>query len=397
MEETLPSELDRFKNKFLSTLAVIVVFGLIMVYSSSYIFSKETFGNPNHFILRQGLFVIGGTILAIVIGKTKFGIWWKYGHHINMVCIALLALTFIPGLGPMVKGARRWISIGGFGLQPGELVKYSIMLSSFYFFENYSRLETNDKIKHGLSISLPLGMLIAQPDFGTFSICFMVIAFTCFMSNFPRRIFYSCLGIGLMGAVMVLISAPYRVQRLLTFMDPWKNPKTSGFQIIQSYLAFANGAFSGLGLGNSNEKLFYLPEAHNDFIFSVVGEELGFLGVAGSVLLFMALIYFGIRLALQLRTRPGVLVVASIVFTIGIQALLNMCVVLGLVPTKGLNLPFISYGGSSLLANFFAIGLVLSAIRHDRSIEEGESLGTASPYSYGQSRVRTGLGPISNF
>ncbi len=153
------------------------------------------------------------------------------------------------------------------------------------------------------------------------------------------------------------------MKRLLTYLDPWKNPHGSGFQIIQSYLAFANGSLLGQGLGNSNEKLFYLPEAHNDFIFSVIGEEMGFVGVFFLVCLFIAFIYFGFKLILQVKDRIGVILGASIIFVLGLQALLNMGVVLGLLPTKGLNLPFISYGGSSLICNFFGIGLLLSVVK----------------------------------
>ena len=153
---------------------------------------------------------------------------------------------------------------------------------------------------------------------------------------------------------------------MLTYLDPWKNPQGSGFQIIQSYMAFANGSFLGKGLGNSNEKLFYLPEAHNDFIFSVVGEELGFIGVFIVICLFLAMIYFGFKLVLKLSNRTAIIMGSAIVFVLGIQALLNMGVVLGLLPTKGLNLPFISYGGSSLICNFFGIGLLLSAVKGSR-------------------------------
>ena len=170
----------------------------------------------------------------------------------------------------------------------------------------------------------------------------------------------------------MLFGADYRVKRILVFLDPWSDPKNSGFQIIQSFLAFAQGGITGQGLGNSNEKLFYLPESYNDFIFSVIGEELGFMGVVGGAFLFLGFIYLGFKLALSLRSRLSSLLVSSIVFNIGIQAFLNMGVVLGLLPTKGLNLPFISYGGSSMVANLAALGLVFSAVRWN-AIEKKES------------------------
>ena len=214
----------------------------------------------------------------------------------------------------------------------------------------------------GSLLALPLLLLILQPDFGTFTICFILMAMVCFLSSFPRKIFYSSLVLGVLAIVPILLAKPYRVRRLFAYLDPWKNPQTSGFQIIQSYLAFANGSIFGTGLGNSNEKLFYLPEAHNDFIFSVIGEELGFLGVFIVVALFMLLIFFGLRLVTKLEKRSSIILATSLIFALGLQASLNMGVVLGLLPTKGLNLPFISAGGSSLIANLFAVGLFLSAI-----------------------------------
>lgn len=178
------------------------------------------------------------------------------------------------------------------------------------------------------------------------------------MSSFPRKYFYYSLIAGGMGGVFILFSQAYRVKRLLTYLDPWKNPQGSGFQIIQSYMAFANGSAFGQGLGNSNEKLFYLPEAHNDFIFSVIGEELGFIGVFLIICLFIAFIYFGFKLVLQVRDRVGIILSSAIIFVLGLgHSRYGSCI--GTSSTKGLNLPFISYGGSSLICNFFGIGLLL--------------------------------------
>jgi cell division protein FtsW len=284
-----------------------------------------------------------------------------------VVASIIVALTIVKGIGNSAKGASRWLSLGGFSLQPGEIVKFTIILSSLSFFENWNKMDNKEKLKHGGSILLPLALLVKQPDFGTFFICFVVISFVCFMSSFPRKYFYySMISGGLIG-VVILFSQAYRVKRMLTYLDPWKNPQGSGFQIIQSYMAFANGSAFGQGLGNSNEKLFYLPEAHNDFIFSVLGEELGFVGVFFLISLFLAFIYFGFKLSLKIKDRVGLILASSIIFVLGLQALLNMGVVLGLLPTKGLNLPFVSYGGSSLLCNFVGIGILLSVLQGHRN------------------------------
>lgn len=362
MEENILN-LDRLVKTFLSILAIIITIGLIMVWSASFILAAEKFGSSLHYIIRQLIYLCMAIGVAFTVSKTKFTFWLKYGYLINIAASMIVALTIIKGVGSAAKGASRWLTFGGMSIQPGEIVKFTVILSALSFFENWNKMDTKERLKHGGSLFLPLALLIKQPDFGSFSICFMVIAFVCFMSSFPRKYFYYSLMGGGIGGVFVLFSQAYRVKRLLTYLDPWKNPQGSGFQIIQSYMAFANGSAFGQGLGNSNEKLFYLPEAHNDFIFSVIGEELGFIGVFLIICLFIAFIYFGFKVVLQVKDRIGIILGSSIIFVLGLQALLNMGVVLGLLPTKGLNLPFISYGGSSLICNFFGIGLLLSVVK----------------------------------
>lgn len=356
-------DVDLLLKKFLSILGIIITVGLIMVWSSSYILASEMFGSSLHYITRQLIYFCMSVFIMVVVSKTKYTFWIKFGPLINVLASLVVALTIVKGIGAQAKGASRWLSFAGVSLQPGEIVKFTVILSALAFFENWNKMEVKERVKHGVTLLLPLALLIKQPDFGSFSICFMAISFVGFMSSFPRKYFYATLLTGGVAGIFILFSQAYRVKRMLTYLDPWKNPHGSGFQIIQSYLAFANGALFGQGLGNSNEKLFYLPEAHNDFIFSVIGEELGFVGVFVIICLFIAFIYFGFKLILQVKDRVGVILGASIIFVLGLQALLNMGVVLGLLPTKGLNLPFISYGGSSLLCNFFGIGLLLSVVK----------------------------------
>jgi cell division protein FtsW len=365
------SDLDRLVKVFLSTLAIIITIGLIMVWSASFILASEMFGSSYHYIVRQLIYLCLSIGVAFTVSRTKYTFWIKYGYIVNIVASLIVSLTIIKGVGSAAKGASRWLSFGGMSLQPGEIVKFTVILSAVSFFENWNKMDTKERLKHGGSLFLPLALLIKQPDFGSFSICFVVISFVCFMSSFPRKYFYYSLIAGFTGGVLILFSQAYRVKRMLTYLDPWKNAQGSGFQIIQSYMAFANGSAFGQGLGNSNEKLFYLPEAHNDFIFSVIGEELGFVGVFLIVCLFIAFIYFGFKLILQVGDRVGIILGSAIVFVLGFQALLNMGVVLGLLPTKGLNLPFISYGGSSLICNFFGIGLLLSVVKGYRDQLQG--------------------------
>lgn len=366
------TNMDKLAKWFLLTLAIILSIGSIMVYSASYIYAKENYGSSLHFFSGQLTFILLGILFAALVAYSRFSFWVKYGVYVHLFWIIILAMTFIPGLGIEAKGAHRWLNIFGLNMQPGEIIKYTLILSSMLYFENFAKFNLVEKIQYGIPLAAPLLILIKQPDFGTFIVCFLVISFVCYLSSFPRKYFYGIFTTGIAVGTGLLFLKAYRIERLLTYLDPWKNPKTSGFQIIQSFLAFANGGIFGQGLGNSNEKLFYLPEAHNDFIFSVIGEELGLLGVTLMVGLFITFIYLGFKIAVRMKNRWAFIVISTIIFTIGLQALLNMGVVLGLLPTKGLNLPFISYGGSSLISNFFGVGLILSAVKENLR-KEGET------------------------
>lgn len=352
---------NNLKKYFLVDTTLIVLVGIIMVYSSSYMFAKENAGSSTHFFFKQVIYLLIGATAAVVLSKTKLSFWYKNIYKINAVSTSLLVLTMTP-LGLSVKGSQRWLDLGAFSIQPGEFVKYTAMIAAITYFNNWIKYSRNDKLLYALNLVVPLCVLIIQPDFGTFGITALLIAFICFLSDFPRKLFYSAVTLGTVAGVGILISAPYRVKRLLVFMDPWADPRGDGFQIIQSFLAFANGRIFGQGIGNSHEKLFYLPEMYNDFIFSVIGEEAGFLGVLFVVAAYLVFIYLGFKLALTVKSKINTQLVAGIIFAIGFQAFLNMAVVLGLLPTKGLNLPFISYGGSSLVSNLIALGLMFSAL-----------------------------------
>ncbi|MFP5492284.1 MAG: putative lipid II flippase FtsW [Bacteriovoracia bacterium] len=357
------SRLEKTGTLFLLVTVMIIFFGVVMLFSSSYMYAREQFGSPAHFLVKQVIFVALGFLAAWILAKTKISFWYKHAYKVNGAFVALLTMTQVPGIGVAMKGSQRWLNLGFMNLQPGEFVKYSLILVAIKYFENFQQYNPKQRAINSLGIAIPLLVFLKQPDFGTFAISAMIVTFIAFLSHFPRKWFWSAAISGFIGAVVLLFAAPYRVKRILVFLDPWKDPKNSGFQIIQSFLAFANGGITGQGLGNSNEKLFYLPEAYNDFIFSVVGEELGFAGVIAGILLFLTFIFLGFRLALALKSRLSGMMVCSIVFCIGFQAFLNMGVVLGILPTKGLNLPFISYGGSSMVANLAALGLIFSAMR----------------------------------
>ncbi|MCB9094652.1 MAG: putative lipid II flippase FtsW [Halobacteriovoraceae bacterium] len=349
-------------NLFIVNAALLCITGLIFIYSASYMFAKEEFGNSAYFFLRQLTYVLVSIGFCFLLAKTKFSFWYKHSLKINFLCTLLIVLTLIPSIGFSSKGSARWLHLGFMNLQPGEFAKYSVLLSSVYFFHHFKFWTNRQKIIYFFILTGPLFFLIIQPDFGMFVICLVNLLFVCFLSSFPRKWFYSIVSAGLLLVVSTALIAPYRVRRLLVFMNPWEDPQNSGFQIIQSFLAFAQGGLIGSGIGNSKEKLFYLPEAHNDFIFSVMGEEMGLIGLFLIILLFGSFLYLGFRLALTVENKTKSLFAVAAIFTIVLQAILNMGVVLGLLPTKGLNLPFISYGGSSLLANAILLGLFFSIL-----------------------------------
>lgn len=357
------NRLEKLTNYFLINVFFLILFGVIMVFSASYMYATENMGSSYFFLVKQLIFIALGLTIALVFSKFKILYLYKQAYKINAIFGLLVTLTLIPGLSVVIKGSKRWLNLGFMNLQPGEFLKYTLMLAAIRYFENFNHYSPKQRIIYLSGLIYPLGVFVLQPDFGTFFIASLIIGFIAFLSSFPRKYFYSALVLGMIGAFGILISAPYRVKRLLTFLDPWKDPRGSGFQVIQSFLAFANGSFFGQGLGNSNEKLFYLPEAYNDFIFSVVGEELGFIGVLITALMFISLIFIGFKMAITLKSRVGSIMVATIIFTIGFQAFMNMGVVLGVLPTKGLNLPFISYGGSSMVANLAALGLVFACLK----------------------------------
>jgi len=326
-------------------------------------YATENMGSSYYFLKKQMIYIGFGLMLAYIASKFKILFLYKHAYKLNVLMCFLLTLTLVPGISVVIKGSRRWLNLGFMNLQPGEFVKYTLIFASIKFFENFNNYTPKQRATYFAALIYPLAVFVVQPDFGTFFICSMVIGFIAYLSSFPRKYFYSILVIGFISAFAILVAAPYRLKRLMTFLDPWKDPKGSGFQVIQSFLAFANGSFFGQGLGNSNEKLFYLPEAYNDFIFSVIGEELGFIGVLITVLLFLSFIFIGFKIAITMKSRVGSIMASTVVFIIGFQAFLNMGVVLGVLPTKGLNLPFISYGGSSMVANLVALGLFVASLK----------------------------------
>ena len=308
-----------------------------------------------------------GYVLIFIIYKIPF----KWLVHLNLplfgLSLFLLMLVFIPGMYSKVGGALRWLNIGGIRIQPGEIAKVSMV---FFLSKNLSRKGNSiHKFKEGLMpnfivLGLFSALLLRQPDFGTTALLTLITFLMLYAAGISRKFLIITCSVGLISLAFAVITAPYRLKRVLTFLDPWANVQKEGFQIVQSFLAFRNGGFLGVGLGYSKQKLFFLPEAHTDFILSVIAEESGFLGTSFVCLSFLIMIICGGYIAFNSKERHKQFLAFGLTCLIGIQSLFNIAVVMGMLPTKGITLPFLSSGLSSLLVFFFIVG-VLARIGHE--------------------------------
>lgn len=338
-----------------------------MVYSASAVFAMEKYSDPYYFIKRQAVWLALGAGVMWYAGNMDYRKLQQLAYPALGVTFVMLLAVMIPGVGKEVGGARRWLSLGGWSFQPSELAKFTLVL-----FIAKSLVKRQDKLTSFMYGYLPklivLGFfflpILFQPDFGT-AMIIAVVAFLMFFIGGVRFkfLFYSCLTLTpfLVSAIM---GAEYRRRRIMTFLDPWQDPADSGFQAIQSFYAFGRGGTWGLGLGGGQQKLFYLPEAHTDFIFAVIGEELGLIGTAGIIILFVLLMWRGFSTALRANDTFGANLAVGLTLLIIFQAFTNMAVTVGLLPTKGLTLPFISLGGSSLLVSMLCMGVLLNISKH---------------------------------
>lgn len=338
-----------------------------MIFSSSYIWAQYKFSDPTKYLRAQMMFLIIGFIIMIIVSKIPYTYYLKKANIILLVCFFLLVLVLIPGIGTVRNGSRSWFGIGGFGIQPSEFMKLALIIfTSKYLSRNNKDIKN---IKVGVLPILFITMLVfalimLQPDFGTGVITVMSIVGLLFISGVNFNFFIKIGVLGLIGASGLIIIAPYRLQRILSFLNPWQDPLGSGFQSIQSLFAIGPGGLLGLGFGNSIQKHFYLPEPQTDFIFSIISEELGFLGILLVSSLFIIIIYRGIKISINSTDLFSKYLSFGIIFQIAFQTLLNLLVVVGLIPVTGVTLPFLSYGGSSLLITMISVGILLNISRH---------------------------------
>ena len=364
-------KLQSDKWLFLATLALICA-SVVMVYSASALVALERFQQPYLFVTKQIMWAaVGLAVLSIVMRidyrayRNDRMLWFL----LAVVTVMLVAVLFRQP----INGTRRWFGIGGFGIQPSELAKLSAILFTALMLER-RRARINELQYSLLPISLIVGGIVAlillQPDFGTAVSLLAVIAVMVFAAGISYRYLFGAALLALPALYVILMQADYRRRRLLTFMDPWADPLGDGFQIIQSLIAVGTGGVFGKGLMNGVQKLFYLPEPHTDFIYAVISEETGFIGASLVLLCFCVIAWRGLRTAMRAPDTFGAFLALGITMMLVLQAFVNISVVLGLMPTKGIPLPLVSNGGSSMLINLLGVGVLLNISQHQQ-VETG--------------------------
>lgn len=353
--------MKKIDKTLLISIIILSLFGLLMIYSSSNIWAEYKYNDPYKYLKSQSLFLIIGFIIVYIVSKINYQIYNKYSNKLLIISLILLILVLIPGIGSIRNGSRSWFGIGSFGIQPSEFAKLSLIIFT-------AKYLSSNKIKNNKSTILPIisvvfiffGLIMLQPDFGTGVILVISIIAMLFVSGINLSFFIKAGIFGLIGVIILILLAPYRLQRITSFLNPWSDPLGSGFQIIQSLYAIGPGGLLGMGLGNSIQKHFYLPEPQTDFIFSIISEELGFAGILIVASLFITIIYKGISISIKQNDKFAKYLSFGISFSIAFQTILNLMVVVGLIPVTGVTLPFLSYGGSSLLVSMFSIGIILN-------------------------------------
>ena len=350
----------------LAVTMILALVGLVMVFSASAIVAGNRFQDPGFYLKRQVAWLALGVLLMHLASRIDYTFWKKLSIPILACTLVLLVMVLVPSFGLSAKGARRWLPLGPISMQPAEMVKLvAVMYLAAYLSKKADRITSfRDGLLPALIvIGLLSGLVLLEPDLGTVVVLGLVTVGMCFLAG--ARLFHLiALGVCAIPAVLALVlGSSYRRQRLMTFLAPWKDPSDSGFQITQSFLAFGSGGPFGVGLGEGKQKLYFLPEAHTDFVLALIGEELGLIGTTTVILLFAFFVWRGVQIAARARVTFGRYLGMGITLLIGVQALVNAAVVTGLLPTKGLTLPFVSYGGSSLVVSLVGVGILLSISR----------------------------------
>ena len=353
----------------LISILLILFIGLMMVYSASAVLAFHEFGDKFYFLKRQSIFAGLGLMSMFFMMNVNYSVWKKWAPTLVIICFGLLLLVLIPGVGVVRGGARSWLGIGSFGIQPSEFMKLGMIL----FLAKWLSAEQQKITQFTKGLLPPLGLvflafglIMLQPDLGTGAVMVGASMILIYTAGASMRHLGGLALVGVIGFVGLIIAAPYRLKRITYFLDPWSDPLGGGYQIIQSLFAIGPGGLVGLGLGMSRQKFSYLPEPQTDFIFSILAEELGFIGGFTLILLFLVIVWRGIRTAIAAPDTFGSLLAIGITSIIGVQVLINIGVVIGMMPVTGITLPLVSYGGSSLTLLLTGLGILLNISRYSR-------------------------------
>ena len=342
--------------------------GLVMVFSASGVVAENKYTNSTYYLQRQIVWMMLGFGVLLVGSWIDYGRWQRWVPVFVAGCV--IGLLLVLGIGPQINGARRWLTFGLFSIQPTEMAKLAVVLYLAAFLSNPNRRVTDWKrgfLPPVAIVGMICGLIVVEPDLGSTVVISLVFAGMMYLAGARVR-HLGYLGLPMVGGLLALIwMSPERWERMTTFLNPFEDREGAGYQLVQSLLALENGGLLGVGLGQGKQKLLYLPEGHTDFVLALVGEELGLIGTMGLLALFAILVFKGFRVAALAPDLFGRYLALGITMLLGIQALMNAGVVSGMLPTKGLTLPLVSYGGSSLLATMLAIGILLSIGRQGRS------------------------------
>ena len=375
--------LAEYDHGLLWSTALLLGLGLVMVYSASIAIaegSRATGNQAVYYLTRHALYAAAGVAAAAVAFQIPLRLWQQVAPYLFLLGVGLLVLVLVPGVGREVNGSQRWISLYFVNLQPSEFMKlFAVLYAADYTVRKAIHLDSFRRGFMPMFIVMMVvgGLLLREPDFGAFAVITVIAMGVLFLGGMNWRLFAGLFALLLTGSALLILASPYRLQRVVGFMDPWADPYGKGYQLSHALIAFGRGEWLGVGLGASVEKLFYLPEAHTDFLLAVIAEELGFVGVAAIILAFTWIVLraFAIgRRAAALERHFAALVAQGIGLWIGVQAIINIGVNMGMLPTKGLTLPLLSFGGSALVSTCCALAVLLRADWENRQLARGFSV-----------------------
>ena len=338
-------------------IVILSLFGVLMVYDSSVAIAIRDFSDQYYYVREQLKWLLVGGVVSVIFSKIRYSTWYRFAIPFLLGTMALLLVVFVPGIGVRALGAHRWINFGFFILQPAELTKLVMILYLAAWFTNP---EKGRFLAFILFIAMTVGLVLLEPDLGTSLIILLIGLLLYFFSGAPLRHFFFLIPVAMFAVGLLAIIAPYRMQRLTTFVNPSSDPLGSSYQIRQVLIALGSGGLTGVGIGKSRQKYDYLPEANTDSIFAIIGEEVGFVGALATIGMFIFIIWRGFRIAVHAPDVFSRLLALGISSWIAIQTLINLGAMVRIVPLTGVPLPFVSYGGSSLIILFAAIGMLLN-------------------------------------